>query len=168
MTKEKRALFDSNGNGTNNFYYKGDEVPKGQYPMVVMVCIQNDEGEFLMQRRELHKGGDWGVTGGHVDFGESPEEALYREVEEELGVRLTVKPVLFSFGCDGKDCFGMYYAKQNFDLSQFKIQEKELSEVRWFSTYELDQMVKTGELNEDQISCFKKCMKFLNSKISKK
>ena len=164
MTKEKRALFDCNGKATGKYYYKGEKIPNGVYPMVVMVAIQNSDGKFLMQKRVATKGGDWGVTGGHVDFSESPEDALYREVKEELGLDLTKKPILYSFGCDGKDCFGMYYVKQDFDEGKLNIQKEELSEVRWFSIEELEEMVKTKELNEDQISCFKKCMNFLKGK----
>ena len=39
--------------------------------------------------------------------------------------------------------------------------KEELTEVRWFSIDELKNMVRTKELNEDQISCFIKVCKFL-------
>ena len=41
------------------------------------------------------------------------------------------------------------------------MQEDELTEVRWFSMEELDNMVKTGELNPDQIACFVKVCNFI-------
>ena len=164
MTKEKRALFDCNGKATKKFYCKGEDIPKGYYPMVVMVCIQNSSDKFLMQRRSVSKGGDWGVTGGHVNFEESPDDALIREVKEELGVDIEKKPILFSYGCDGKDCFNMYYVKQDIDLSKVVIQKEELSDVKWFCIEELEEMVNTKELNNDQVSCFKKCLEFLKNK----
>ena len=40
-------------------------------------------------------------------------------------------------------------------------QKEELTEVRWFSMDELKNMVRTKELNEDQISCFIKVCNFL-------
>ena len=46
---ELRDLYDKNGNKTGYTYYKDDEIPKGYYPMVVMIAIQNSNDEFLMQ-----------------------------------------------------------------------------------------------------------------------
>ena len=40
--------------------------------------------------------------------------------------------------------------------------EDELTDVRWFSMEELKHMVETGELNENQISCFVKVCKYLD------
>ena len=46
---------------------------------------------MLLQERDEHAPIDpdrWGLSGGHLEPGESPEEGAYREVEEETGVRL--------------------------------------------------------------------------------
>lgn len=56
--KELRDLYDINSNKTNLTYYKGENIPEGYYPMVVMIAIQNNEGKFLMQKRVKTKGGD--------------------------------------------------------------------------------------------------------------
>ena len=82
---ELRDLYDINSNKTNKTYRKGDLIPKGGYPMVVMVVIRNFDGKFLMQKRVESKGGDWGVTGGHPKSGETPIEGIITEVKEELG-----------------------------------------------------------------------------------
>ena len=84
--KEKRDLYDLNGNKTKLTYLKGDKVTTGYYPMVVMIVIQNSEGKFLMQKRVEEKGGDYGVTGGHPKSGETPYEGIITEVQEELGI----------------------------------------------------------------------------------
>lgn len=48
-------------------------------------------GAVLLQLRdnrpEVGSGDCWGVLGGYVEPGESPEEAAWREIEEEIGVR---------------------------------------------------------------------------------
>lgn len=49
-------------------------------------------GEVLLGRRSDDRvwlPGAWDVFGGHVDAGETPEDALRREVLEELGVHAT-------------------------------------------------------------------------------
>ena len=41
--RELRDLYDEFGNKTELTYYKGDEIPKGYYPMVVMIAIENSD-----------------------------------------------------------------------------------------------------------------------------
>ena len=168
MEREKRDLYDENSQLTGKTYLKGDTIPQGFYPMVVMACIQNKKGEFLMQKRVPAKGGDWGVTGGHPKAGETPIEGMITEIKEEIGVDIKSSDLqVFSEGCDGVDCYKMYYFQTNYDLRDFVIQEEELSEVKWFSMQELQDMVEKKILNPNQIACFKKCVKFLdeNKKI---
>lgn len=165
MQREKRDLYDKFGNLTGHTYYKGEVVPKGLYPMVVMIALQNSQGEFLMQKRVERKGGDWGVTGGHPKSGESCEEGIITEVREELGIDISNDDFIeFDSGCDGKECYKMYYLKKDIDLTDIDIQEDELTEVQWFSIEKLNSMVKTKELNQDQIDFFLKAMKFLDQR----
>lgn len=163
--REKRDLYDINGNKTDLTYFKGDKVPTGYYPMVVMIVIQNSEGKFLMQKRVEEKGGDYGVTGGHPKSGETPYEGIITEVKEELGIDISNNEIIeFDSGCDLKDCYKMYYTKLDLDLSKLNIQKEELSEVKWFSLEELQDMVDKKILNQDQIDCFIKCKNYIENK----
>ena len=121
--RELRDLYDRNGNRTEYTYYKGDKIPEGYYPMVVMIAIQNNNNEFLMQKRVLSKGGDWGVTGGHPKSGETPKEGIITEVKEELGIDISGEEILeLSRGCDNKDCYIMYYVRFDLNVSNLNIQ----------------------------------------------
>jgi 8-oxo-dGTP diphosphatase len=55
---------------------------------------------LVAQRRaEAHLGGAWELPGGKVETGESPAEALVRELAEELGLRVRAEelaPITFS------------------------------------------------------------------------
>ena len=57
---------------------------------VVHLRLFNSKGELYLQRRPLWKDiqpGKWDTAvGGHVDYGETIEEALLREVREEIGI----------------------------------------------------------------------------------
>lgn len=161
---ELRDLYDANSVKTGKTYRKGDIIPEGYYPMVVMVVIRNSNGDFLMQKRVKEKGGDWGVTGGHPKAGETPLEGIITEVKEELGLDFSHENFIeYDSGCDGRDCYKMYFINKDVELEDIIIQEDELSEVRWFSMSELKHMVETNELNENQISCFIKVCNYLDN-----
>ncbi len=57
---------------------------------VVHLHVFNADGALYLQKRPLWKDiqpGKWDTAvGGHVDVGESPQDALLREVREELGI----------------------------------------------------------------------------------
>lgn len=163
--REERDLYNNQLQLTGKTYFKGDKIESGYYPLVVMIAIQNSKEEFLMQKRVISKGGDWGVTGGHPKHGESAEQGIFTEVKEELGIDISDQKIIeFQRGCDGKDCYIMYYTKLDLDLSKLNIQLDELTEVNWFSVDKLNKMVLTGELNKDQVEFFNKCTEFLKQR----
>ena len=43
---------------------------------------------FLARRRRGHGAGAWASAGGHLEYGETPEQCARREAWEELGVRV--------------------------------------------------------------------------------
>ena len=57
---------------------------------VVHLHVFNSKGELYLQKRPDWKDiqpGKWDTAvGGHIDYGETPEQALRREVSEELGI----------------------------------------------------------------------------------
>lgn len=61
-------------------------------PLLVVGAVITDKERILAARRrpELRAGGLWEFPGGKVEPGESPQQALARELSEELGVRAQV------------------------------------------------------------------------------
>ncbi len=56
--------------------------------LVVAAALRRPDGQWLMHRRPLekHHGGLWEFPGGKVEPSEMPQEALRRELLEELGI----------------------------------------------------------------------------------
>ena len=93
--------------------YEAQELPAPSLPdkpivLVAAAAIIDQDGRVLIAQRPEGKAmaGMWEFPGGKVDAGETPEYALMRELEEELGV--TVRPCCFSpiaFASHGYDDF---------------------------------------------------------------
>ncbi len=57
------------------------------------------DGKWLIIKRSDSDdigAGTWETPGGRVDFGECPEEALVREIQEEVGLDATVDGILYA------------------------------------------------------------------------
>lgn len=63
----------------------------------VGALIYNDEGKMLITQRgpkAKNERGFWEIPGGSVEFGETFEEAIVREIQEELAITIKVKDLL--------------------------------------------------------------------------
>jgi 8-oxo-dGTP diphosphatase len=62
------------------------------HPPEVAICILHQASQFLMQLRDndpkILYPGYWGLFGGHIEAGETPEVAVVRELEEEIAYQL--------------------------------------------------------------------------------
>lgn len=66
--------------------------------LVVLGAIRDNENRILVAKRVDASipaaYGKWEFPGGKVDFGEVPEQALYRELEEETGLKVEMQRLL--------------------------------------------------------------------------
>lgn len=61
-----------------------------KHPRVGVGVFVFRDGKFLIQQRKgSHGSGTWSLPGGHLEYGETPEDTSRREVMEESGCEIT-------------------------------------------------------------------------------
>lgn len=92
----------------------------------VAIAILYQNNQFLLQLRDnipnIVYPGHWGLFGGHLEPGESPDIALQRELLEEIGY---TPPNLLEFGSypDAKAVRHVYHAPLTVELNKLVLQE---------------------------------------------
>jgi 8-oxo-dGTP diphosphatase len=103
---------------------------------VAGIAVEN--GKYFIARRKSggDLGGKWEFPGGKVEEGESDEEALIREYDEEFSLPVAVGPLLGKtvFEHKGKDCSLNGYAVR-FLSSRIRLNEH--TEWRWAGADEI-------------------------------
>jgi len=123
---------------------------RGEYRVVVHVCLFDKSGRLLIQQRSMKKRmcpGKWDVSAaGAVDAGETPGRSAEREVLEELGYTLDltgIRPSITVNFSGGFDDF--FIVQRDIELSELRLQEEEVDAVRWSTQEEVLEMMERGE-----------------------
>ena len=103
-----------------------------------LISALDRRGLFLLTRRksEQELGGFWEFPGGKVESGESPKEAVKRELREELGIEVNVGEVfeIGFFSGETKDIVLIVYRCSIVQGTPFC---HEADEMRWLSPREI-------------------------------
>lgn len=127
------------------------EQQKGEYRLVVHVCIFNSAGEMLIQQRQPFKRifpDKWDITaGGAVMSGETSERAGERELFEETGLKVSLKEIHPSASLNFYDGFNDFYLveKDDIDIENLHLQYEEVKAVKWATKQQIFDMIDTGE-----------------------
>jgi isopentenyldiphosphate isomerase len=113
----------------------------------VAVLVLNKKGGILLEKRSRKKDmepGKWGLVAGHVDIGESYDQAARREMKEEIGTSCEKLRGLFKifFRTDRESeiikCFSCVQE------GPFKMNRQESDELRFFPEEKVKEAVKSG------------------------
>ena len=117
-------------------------MSKNTISIVVLALIKEGDKYLLTLRRDSNPkmNNKWQVPGGGMEYGEGIYETLYREVMEELGVKVEVISLVpyidTDIFIDRQMVFITYLCKLK-NTSEIILNE-EATEYRWFSLNELD------------------------------
>ena len=108
-------------------------------------ALLKHQNRFLILKEELHKASVWDLPGGKIKYGESPQQALHREVKEELNLNIVIKKsvgVWYFFSQSNKHqviCHTFLckpIGKLNIDTSKNPADEH-FTELRWLTLKEI-------------------------------
>ena len=147
-------ILDENGNKTGEKDTRENIHKLGLLHSEVAAFIYTDTGEILLQKRKSNKAtyaGVWSVTGGHVLTGENNEDAIMREIKEELNINVNKDEINFVTKYRSKKVkdniinnkfFSIYNIKISMEqLLKIKIQKEELEDVKLFSIDEIENIL---------------------------
>jgi len=127
---------------------------------VILAVIEQDNKYLFTKRIDTFKEhhGKWQLPGGGLEFTETPEEALHREVREELGVQVTDVKLIPYIDTKVRDMwqgiFISYHCRLKDPHAEIVLNE-EASEHRWFTREELD---------HSQFQIFEGCVEIISHK----
>ena len=120
---------------------------------VVHVLVFNSKDDLLLQKRSMSKDvapGKWDTSvGGHVNAGETLEEAVMREMEEELGINEGVPEYLYSYIHSNPFETELVYTYKSVYGGEINYQQDEIDEVRAWSMDEIKQTIGSGALSDN-------------------
>jgi isopentenyldiphosphate isomerase/intracellular septation protein A len=110
---------------------------------VIHVHIINSQGQIFLQKRSKHKEiqpGKWDTAiGGHIKSGESVEQALRRESEEEQGISMANFHPLFRYVMKNEIESELVHAFILQEEGPFYPNPAEIEEARFWTRKEIDQ-----------------------------
>ena len=98
---------------------------------IAAIILENDKGEFLLYLRDnkptIPFPDHWDLIGGHIEKGETPEQALIREVKEELDIDLKEYTFYRKYECLTGDAYEnikyIYTGRMNLPLEKITLLE---------------------------------------------
>ena len=106
----------------------------------VVAALIWDQDKFMICQRPAHKarGLLWEFVGGKVESGETKEQALIRECQEELAVTLNVGEVFMDVTHEYPDLM-VHLTLFHATIREGTLQKLEHNDIRWITVDEIDQ-----------------------------
>lgn len=159
-------VYDSLGNKTGRVVERGkpnEKFADNEHIAVAIIYIENDNGEFLVQKTSEEKGGHYSTTGGHINHGEEAINTVIREVKEELGIDISNDDIIdLGHICVDFPIRFIFYLKKNIDLNNIDLQKDEVEQVSYMSVEKIKELLDNGLMHKAHYKVLEKVLDFKN------
>lgn len=115
-------------------------APDAATPLAVAAALSRDDGRFLLVRRAAGRpaAGYWTPVTGRPEPGETLEEALAREVYEEVGLHVRVGREVYRCPTEGANFLLVWFEARPTPRPDagVRLDTREVSEARWLTPRE--------------------------------
>ena len=163
---ELLQVFDNKKNILNEYVErdKKKELPEGKNFMIILLFIQNDNGEFLIQKVSKNKGDVYATTGGHTTYGYDNFTTAINECKEDLGIELSKNELCLVYSDRIKNCFvETFYCKKELDINCLNLQEEEVESVSWMSIEDIEKLILNNKFRKGNIPAFKTVINYIKN-----
>ncbi len=84
-------------------------IVRPSYRVFAAAVIVNHRKRILLEKLTYQEIHPWGLPGGNLNIGEEPEDAVVREVKEEIGLDVEVRKLLAVKNANAQDILGLFY-----------------------------------------------------------
>lgn len=136
---------------------------KGEHFAVSVIFIENNNGEFLIQKLP---DGSYSSTGGHVLNSESPMKAIIREVKEELGIKINKNDIEYlGFKIIDLPIRFLFYMKKNININRVVLDKNEVYSVEYMTKDRIKELIKNKEMKESHAILYKEVLKYIKKNV---
>ena len=157
-------VYDSLGNKTGRVVERGNKneiFNNNEHIAVAIIYIENDKGEFLIQKASKEKGGHYSSTGGHINHGEDAFSTIVREVKEELGINIGNDNIInLGHICVDFPVRFMFYLKKNINLNDISLQKDEVESVSYMSVDKIKDILDKGLMHKGHYKVLEKVLHY--------
>ena len=122
-----------------------------------LIIVNKDKLKTLFQKRSSNKDlypDKWDIAvGGHISSGEESDDAVKRELQEELGIMDSnikfikrYKEELINNGITNREIVSLYILYKDIDIKDIVLQEEEVKDIKWISKEEMEELINSNEV----------------------
>lgn len=116
---------------------------QARFTVTAGALIFNDSGQILLLKHRFRAGSGWGIPGGFIENGEQPEQAVRRELREEIGLEVSQVEIFTARSFKKpRQVEILFRCRAN---AQVKPQAMEVERAEWFSVQKLPDGLPTDQ-----------------------
>lgn len=182
MEEEFIDIVDENGKPTGVSALKSEIHTKGHLHNTAHIWLYTSEGHILLQQRAASKAICpllWDVSvAGHIDAGETPEQAGVRETKEEIGITISEEQLCkigvfecfqsYSNGIIDNEFHNTFIVKVDVNIEDLTPQKDEVEALKFVSIDLYIELLKHSKTNNHFVATNKAYYDFVIDAIKKK